>query len=196
MTTGQTAEQYTHQVHANLDRDLAAMQRQAETERLKQRGYELAGYQQRDLRREGRGFVWQQVGQVVWPEHMPPGLRDQIEQAIAAERVARAAFDGAVMQFRMWAQSHPSASEELQRLEFERLTIDQQAAGEQAARSLEQAMLALGVVAQAIEQWQQAERSAPGRRAAADRAHQQALEKIEQDISAARAAALRLGVAV
>lgn len=196
MIQSQSPDQYTRQVHANIDRDLAAMQRSAETERLKQRGRELAGYQQRDMRSSGQGFIWQQTQAPVWPARMPEQLRTQIEAAIAAERAARAAFDGQVLQFRMWQQGHPSASEELQRLEYERLTIDAQAAGERAAQTLEGAMLALGGLAHVVEALEQAERSAPGRRAAADRAHEQALAAIENDISTAKSAAMRLGVQV
>lgn len=180
----------------NLTREDQAINREMQRERWHQRGRQIAGFVQRDMRSSGQGFVWEQVQAPAWPEHTPDRVRQLVDQATQAERSARAAYTAKAQEFALWAQAHPTASPDLQRIEFERLTIDAAAAGERAATTLTQACQALGELAEVLDRWQEAEQAAPAKRTQAERVYQQALRQIDTELSQARAAALRLGVAV
>lgn len=192
----QPAAQYWDQSYRNLGHDERRLVDEQKQAQLIQRGYELAGFVQRDRRAEGRGFEWQRTRGAQWPEQMPAAAAAAVEQAVSADQAARSAEQGAIMAYRQWEQQNPNAPAEVARVEAYRLIAGPETARRRAAEQLDRVLADAAGLVETIENWRAVEQAAPGRRVAAEKAYQAALNAIDTDLMVNRQAASRLGVRV
>lgn len=192
----QLEEQYTRQIYANQTRAETDLQNAIERERLATRGRELAGFVQVDRRAEQLGFQWIQRHAPAWPAQMPAPAIAAVERAITADRTSRAALSSAEQSYHLWAQQHPTASDELRRVKYEESTIDQLAVAQKAAQNLDAVLVDAAALVETIEEWRHVEDTAGARRSAAERQYRATLDKVETELMLSRQAVSRLGVKV
>ncbi len=129
-----------------------------------------------------------------WPSWMPEGVKGAVNAALSAEAQARGAFRAAEQAADMWQRDHPTASDELRRVKYEELTIEQATQGDRAVKALGQVLAQAGEMLETLETQLAIITGDAAERAAEERRHEQATQAQDTRVLLARQIAARFGV--